>query len=43
MKKTYEAPQIEVLDVAIEQGIATTGTPNPGFGGFGNPGDEIPL
>lgn len=40
MNKTYEAPQIEVLDVAIEQGIAATGTPNPGFGGFG---PEIPL
>ena len=40
MNKTYEAPQIEVLDVAIEQGIATTGTPNPGFGGFG---PEQPL
>ena len=41
MKTFYEAPQVEVIDVAIEQGIATTGTPNPGFGGFGGP--EIPL
>lgn len=40
MKTFYEAPQVEVIDVAIEQGIATTGTPNPGFGGFG---PEIPL
>lgn len=29
MKKTiYQAPQIEVIEVAIEQGIATTGTNN---------------
>lgn len=27
MKNNYETPMIEVLDVAIEQGIATTGTP----------------
>lgn len=40
MKKTYEAPQIEVLDVAVEQGIATTTVPEPGFGGF--PG-ELPF
>ena len=41
MKTFYEAPQVEVIDVAIEQGIATTGTPSPGFGGF-NP-TELPL
>lgn len=28
MKNNYETPMIEVLDVAIEQGIATTGTPD---------------
>ena len=27
MKNNYETPMIEVLDVDIEQGIATTGTP----------------
>ena len=41
MKTFYEAPQVEVIDVAIEEGIATTGTPKPGFGGF-DP-TEIPL
>ena len=40
MKTFYEAPQVEVIDVAIEQGIAQTGA-NPGFGGFGP--TEIPL
>lgn len=27
MSKIYETPQIEVLDVAVEQGIATTTQP----------------
>ena len=27
MKTFYATPQVAVIDVAIEQGIATTGTP----------------
>ena len=25
MKKTYEAPQVEVIEVAVEQGFAASG------------------
>ena len=25
MKKTYEAPQVEVIEVAVEQGFASSG------------------
>lgn len=31
-KKSYEAPEIEVLEVAVEQGFATS----PVFNGFGS-------
>lgn len=27
MKTNYQTPQVEVINVAVEQGIATTGTP----------------
>ena len=34
MKKNYEVPEIEVIDVKIEKGFAATGDlDNPGFGG----------
>ena len=31
MKKTYEVPQVEVIEVAVEQGFAASGTPSPDF------------
>ncbi len=37
-KKNYLAPEIEVLEVAVEQGFAQSGVPNgaPGFSPFGD-------
>lgn len=32
MKKTYEAPQIEVLEVAVEQGFAVSGIDDMPYG-----------
>ena len=35
MKKTYETPQVEVIEVAVEQGFAQSGGPidDMGYGG----------
>ncbi|MEZ0450804.1 hypothetical protein ABTW24_04270 [Sphingobacterium thalpophilum] len=42
-KKMYEAPNIHVLTIELEQGIAAgsggTGTPNPGVGDWGDGSD----
>lgn len=32
-KKNYVTPEVEVIDVAVEQGFAASGEPK--FGGFG--------
>ena len=32
-KKNYVAPEVEVLEIAVEQGFAESGEPK--FGGFG--------
>jgi hypothetical protein len=32
-KKNYVAPEVEVLEIAVEQGFAQSGEPK--FGGFG--------
>ena len=34
---TYETPEVEVIEVAVEQGFATSGSDYPQWG------DEIPL
>lgn len=36
-KMTYEAPELEVLEVAVEQGFAQSGGEYPAWG------DEVPL
>ena len=36
-KFNYVAPEVELLEVEVEQGFAQTGGPYPGWG------DEIPL
>ena len=33
MKKTYEAPQVEVIEVAVEQGFAASGIDDMHYGG----------
>lgn len=33
-KKNYVAPEVEVLEIAVEQGFAQSGD-GPKFGGFG--------
>jgi hypothetical protein len=32
MKKTYEAPQVEVLEIAVEQGFAASGIDDMPYG-----------
>ena len=32
MKKTYETPQVEVLEVAVEQGFAASGIDDMPYG-----------
>ena len=32
MKKTYEAPQVEVIEVVVEQGIAASGIDDMPYG-----------
>ena len=32
MKKTYEAPQVEVIEVAVEQGFAASGIDDMPYG-----------
>ena len=32
MKKTYEAPQVEVIEVAVEQGFAASGSDDMPYG-----------
>ena len=36
-KKNYVTPEVEVIDVAVEQGFALSGGPK--FGGFGSEED----
>ena len=36
-KMTYETPEVEVIEVAVEQGFAASGSDYP------QSGDEIPL
>ena len=33
MKKIYEAPQVEVIEVAVEQGFAASGIDDMPYGG----------
>jgi hypothetical protein len=33
MKKTYEVPQVEVIEVAVEQGFAASGIDDMPYGG----------
>ena len=33
MKKTYEAPQVEVIEVAVENGFAASGIDDMPYGG----------
>ncbi len=30
-KKVYSAPEVEEIEVAVEQGFAASGTPSPDF------------
>lgn len=30
-KKVYSTPEIEVIEIAVEQGFAQSGTPSPDF------------
>ena len=35
--KNYEAPQVEIVEVEVEKGFATSGGEYPGWGGSENP------
>ena len=42
MEKFYVAPEVEVLEVAIEKGFAGSTVEGPGFGDDGTGGVDLP-